>query len=63
MIQREVTDRCQTIKQCIFHHYSLIHLSVIDPIVKFAEQENEIALPESRLDPGFVTEKLINQRN
>lgn len=63
LMQKEVMVRCQTTKQCVFHHYSPVYSSVIDPIAKLSKQEDRIALLESRLDPGLVTEKLINPRN
>lgn len=38
--------RCQTPKQRMFHYYSPVYSSVIDPIAKFSEEEDRIALPE-----------------
>jgi len=61
LMQKKVVVRCHITPQYIFHHYSPVYSSVIDPTARFSEQEDRTALPESRLDPGLVTEKLINR--
>lgn len=59
-MQNKVVVSCQGTKQCLFYHYSPVYSSVINHIAKFSEQEDRIELPESILDPGLATEKLIN---
>lgn len=58
-MQKKVVVSCQGTKQCLFYHYSPVYSCVINHFAKFSEQDR-IELPESILDPGLATEKLIN---